>query len=222
MIRLLILLTLFLTFSPLAAYAGEPIVGQASVIDGDTIEVHGRRIGLYGIDAPESAQTCAVSGKEVRCGRQAAHALADRIGLQTVTCDPRDIDQDKRVVAVCDAGGENLNGWMVRQGMALAYRQNSTDYVRQEKKAAKEKIGVWRGWFVKPWDWRRGRRLTRERVFDEDACAIKGNITRGGKRVYHVPGGQYYGPARIDTSLGERWFCSEEEARKAGWRKSRQ
>jgi endonuclease YncB( thermonuclease family) len=221
MIRPLILLTLVLALTPVPAYAADPIIGQASVIDGDTIEIHGQRIGLYGSDAPENAQTCAVSGKEVRCGQQAAKALADRIGRQTVTCDPRAIDQDNRVVAVCSAGGDELNGWMVRQGMALAYRQISTRYVRREKKAAKEKIGVWRGWFVKPWDWRRGRRLTRERVFDEDACVIKGNITRGGKRVYHVPGGQYYGPARIDTSIGEHWFCSEEEARKAGWRKSR-
>ena len=74
----------------------------------------------------------------MRCGQQAAKALADRIGRQTVTCDPRAIDQDNRVVAVCSAGGDELNGWMVRQGMALAYRQISTTYVRREKKAAKE------------------------------------------------------------------------------------
>jgi endonuclease YncB( thermonuclease family) len=204
-----------------AAMGAEDIIGQASVIDGNTIEIDGQRIGLHGIDAPESAQTCAVGGKALRCGQQAANALAERIGQQTVTCDPKGIDQNDRLVAVCRAGGEDLNGWMVRQGMALAYRQISTHYVSQEKKAAKEKIGVWRGWFVKPWDWRRGRRLTGERVFVADACAIKGNITRGGKRIYHVPGGQYYGPARIDASNGERWFCSEAEARKAGWRKSR-
>lgn len=52
-------------------------------------------------------------------------------------------------------------------------------------------------------------------------CAIKGNITRTGARVYHVPGGQYYRSIEIDTKRGERWFCSEEEARKAGWKKSR-
>ena len=221
MIRPPILLTLVLALTPVPAYAADPIIGQASVIDGDTIEIHGQRIGLYGIDAPENAQTCAVSGKEVRCGQQAAQALADRIGRQIVTCDSKDRDQHGLVVAVCSAGGDELNGWMVSQGMALAYRRFSNDYVRREKKAAKEKAGIWRGYFVKPWDWRRGRRLTKDKVFEEGACNIKGNITRGGKRVFHVPGGQYYGPARIDTSIGERWFCSEEEARKAGWRKSK-
>ena len=169
--------------SATVAVSAENIIGQASVIDGDTIEIHGQRIGLYAIDAPESAQTCAVSGKEVRCGQQAAKALADRIGQQTVTCDSRDRDQHGTVVAVCSAGGDDLNSWMVSQGMALAYRRSSNDYVRQDKKAAKEKAGIWRGYFVKPWDWRRGRRLTKDKVFEEGACNIKGNITRGGKRV---------------------------------------
>ena len=160
-------------------------------------------------------------GKEVPCGQQSAAALANRIGHQTVTCEPEDRDRFGHVVAVCRAGGNDLNAWMVRQGMALAYRRFSNDYVRQEKKAAKEKAGIWSGWFVKPWDWRRGRRLTRERVFEENVCAIKGNITRGGKRIYHIPGGKYYGPARIDPPIGERYFCTEAEARAAGWRKSK-
>ena len=51
-------------------------------------------------------------------------------------------------------------------------------------------------------------------------CRIKGNISRYG-RIYHVPGGYYYDRTRIDPSKGERWFCSEAEARTAGWRRSR-
>lgn len=221
MIRLLILVLATIVAATNATFAAEPIVGQASVIEGDTIEINGQRISLHGIDAPESAQICAVDGKKLPCGQQAAQALADRIGQQTVTCTPRDVDENNRVVAVCRAGGEDLNGWMVRQGMALAYRRFSSNYVRQEKKAAKEKIGIWRSYFVKPWDWRRGRRLSKGRVFDEGACMIKGNITRGGRRIYHIPGGQYYGPIRIEAANGEHWFCSEAEAREAGWRKSK-
>ncbi len=53
------------------------------------------------------------------------------------------------------------------------------------------------------------------------ACTIKGNISAGGERIYHVPGGEYYNPTRINTAKGERWFCTEAEARAAGWRRSR-
>lgn len=53
-------------------------------------------------------------------------------------------------------------------------------------------------------------------------CNVKGNISRNtGVRIYHVPGQKYYHETRISMMYGERWFCSEEEARRAGWRKSR-
>jgi endonuclease YncB( thermonuclease family) len=48
-------------------------------------------------------------------------------------------------------------------------------------------------------------------------CMIKGNISSGG-RIYHVPGGDSYDKTRIDESTGERWFCTEAEAKEAGWR----
>ena len=67
-------------------------------------------------------------------------------------------------------------------------------------------FGLWQGDFAALWD----------------DCRIKGNIsTQSGERIYHVPGGQYYGRTGITTSKGERWFCSEAEARAAGWRRSR-
>lgn len=53
------------------------------------------------------------------------------------------------------------------------------------------------------------------------ACTIKGNISTTGERIYHVPGGEYYGPTKISFLKGERWFCTEAEARAAGWRSSR-
>lgn len=53
-------------------------------------------------------------------------------------------------------------------------------------------------------------------------CYIKGNISRNsGERIYHVPGQRYYQDTVISLRHGERWFCSEDEARKAGWRRSR-
>ncbi|HMM73900.1 MAG TPA: hypothetical protein PKC22_17035, partial [Rhodocyclaceae bacterium] len=54
------------------------------------------------------------------------------------------------------------------------------------------------------------------------ACNIKGNISRKGERIYHVPGQKYYAQTQISAGKGERWFCSEREARAAGWRRSQQ
>jgi hypothetical protein len=52
-------------------------------------------------------------------------------------------------------------------------------------------------------------------------CPIKGNVsTDTRERIYHVPGGQFYSETIIDASRGERWFCTEEEARNNGWRRS--
>jgi hypothetical protein len=53
-------------------------------------------------------------------------------------------------------------------------------------------------------------------------CNIKGNISiNSGERIYHLPGQQYYAETRISPQHGEQWFCSEAEARSAGWRRSR-
>ena len=223
MIRTLVLF-LSIVFSA-GATAAEPIMGQASVIDGDTVEIRGTRIRLHGIDAPESGQSCRADGRSWRCGQQAALALSARIGAQTVTCAPTDRDRYGRIVAICSAGGENLNAWMVAQGWALAYRQYSSDYVSQEAGASATKTGIWRGEFVPPWDWRRGTRLSaadapRAAVPDQK-CRIKGNVGSGGARIYHVPGGAHYDRTRIDLGKGERWFCSEDEALAAGWRRSK-
>ena len=75
-----------------------------------------------------------------------------------------------------------------------------------------------------PWPhasgWSSAAAQTREVASSDDDCRIKGNISWSGERIYHVPGGQYYKRTRIDPSEGERWFCTEEEAQSAGWRRS--
>ena len=129
------------------------------------------------------------------------------------------------MVAVCRAGGEDVNAWMVAQGWAFAYRQYSRRYLAEEMAAKAAERGIWRGDVVPPWDWRRGKRLadtgaTLKR--GSGRCKIKGNISKGGKRIYHLPGGRFYDQTRINTSQGERWFCSESEAQSAGWRRSGQ
>lgn len=221
MLRLLTFLLAFVVVAP--EVSGEQrIVGQASVIDGDTIEIHGTRIRMHGIDSPESGQLCVIKEKKDRCGQSAALALSDKIGNSTVSCDPRDKDRYGRVVAVCSANNEDLNAWMVAQGWAMAYRKYSTDYVKQEERASAAKLGIWQGEFVPPWDWRQGKRLKANEVQQSGDCVIKGNISvSSGERIYHVPGGQYYDRTKISPSKGERWFCSEAEAQAAGWRRSK-
>ncbi len=149
----------FIALSPVEALAG--ITGVASVIDGDTIEIHNTKIRLHGIDAPESGQQCRrADGTSWACGRDAAFALADLIGRRPVQCEQRDTDRYGRVVAVCRVGGTDLGAWLVRRGYALAYRRYSKDYVDEEDAARKAKAGIWAGEFVKPWEWRRGKRLS--------------------------------------------------------------
>ena len=149
----LILLLLVSALTPVGAQ--EPIIGVASVIDGDTIEIHGQRIRLFGIDAPESSQLCTrPNGERWRCGQQASLALADRIGRATVRCEQRDIDRYRRVVAVCFKGTEDLDRWMVLNGWAVAFRRYSLDYVEAEEAARRSRINIWSGSFEMPWDWR--------------------------------------------------------------------
>jgi endonuclease YncB( thermonuclease family) len=141
---------------PAHAVDRHEIVGQASVIDGDTIEIHGQRIRFHGIDAPESRQLCNdAAGKPYRCGQKAALALSDKIGRRTVKCQPRDVDRYKRVVAVCRAGGIDLSAWLVSEGLAVAYRRYSNDYVTEEAAAQQAKRGIWAGSFTEPAQWRR-------------------------------------------------------------------
>lgn len=156
-LRLILLLAAFLLASPVAA---NDLVGVASVIDADTLEIHGVRIRLHGIDAPESRQLCTNPfGQQWRCGQQAALALSDRIGRRTVNCAVRDVDRYDRAIAVCAQDNQDLNRWLVSEGWAVAYRRYSRDYIGAEDQARRAGRNIWAGQFVMPWDWRRGQRL---------------------------------------------------------------
>ncbi len=151
--------TLIIALCLLATPVLADVAGVASVIDGDTIEVHGQRIRLHGIDAPESRQLCRLDGKPWQCGEVAANALADKIARRSVTCEDLGRDRFKRIIARCTVADEDIGAWMVSQGLALAYRRYSRDYVDQEAEAQAARRGIWASEFVKPWEWRRGKRL---------------------------------------------------------------
>lgn len=149
---------LLLMTSPALA-AQKDIVGVASVIDGDTIDIHGVRIRFLGVDAPEGRQQCQHrDGSSWRCGQQASFALSDRIGRATITCRAQNKDRYGRTVATCFKGTEDLNRWMVSNGWAVAYRQFSRAYIADEDAARRSQINIWAGTFDMPWDWRARRR----------------------------------------------------------------
>jgi endonuclease YncB( thermonuclease family) len=118
-----------------------PIVGVASVIDGDTLEIHGQRVRLDGIDAPESGARCG----EANIHQQAANALAERVSRRTVTCEPSGPpDRYGRTVARCSVGDENLNAWLVVNGWARDWpRYSRGRYASAEAEARAAQRGVW-------------------------------------------------------------------------------
>jgi endonuclease YncB( thermonuclease family) len=217
------------------------IEGRASVVDGDTIEIHGNRIRFRGIDAPESAQLCkTAAGRASRCGAASAKALASYLAASSpVRCTVSGTDQYGRSVADCvRAHGGNVSAWLVRNGYALDWpRYSGGAYDQYQTAAKKERVGLWQGEFQNPWDWRAAQEQPALVVEDRKAkrkasprlgivstgasCKIKGNISSGGKRIYHLPGQAYYDATRISERSGERWFCSEAEAQAAGWRRSK-
>lgn len=117
----------------------ETITGRASVIDGDTLEIHGHRVRLSGIDAPESDQLCrGADSLQYRCGAKAANELAHFIAGRPVSCKGVDIDRYKRIVAICSAGGVDLGEWNVRAGLAFDWpRYSKGKYAGAQKEAAR-------------------------------------------------------------------------------------
>ena len=142
-----------LSFSP--NLASKTIVGNAKVIDGDTIHIGSNKIRLHGIDAPETNQTCEKKNVKWSCGKESTKALINFINNQKVFCNVKGTDQYKRYISVCFVKNFDMNEFMVRHGWAIAYRYYSRDYIEFEDKAKSNKVGIWQGSFQEPYLFRK-------------------------------------------------------------------
>ena len=214
------------------AIAGDrPIYGIAVAGDGDSFRIGETRFRLFGIDAPELAQTCSRKGEQWACGEVASEQLAKLITGRDVRCISTGRDTFGRVLAKCTVGGTDVNRAMVAAGYAVAFRRYSTDYVSAENTARNNRRGIWSGTFEMPSEVRAASRQSapvrrpapvassgpsRSLASRSNSCTIKGNHSRRGEWIYHMPGMPYY-----EQTRPEAVFCSEAEALAAGYRRAR-
>jgi endonuclease YncB( thermonuclease family) len=219
----------------------------ATVRDGGTVEVGGIAYRLDGIDAPEVDQMCIDNHADAwACGVEARDHLAGLIGSRQVRCEDLGIGTTykKRHIGICTVEGENtsLNQLLVRQGFALNFEPYARARFGEDEAGAKaDRRGLWKGCFVAPQDFRWGRKdgallgdscradknkEIRAALFPADlvmpaGCSIKASFAvrarvTGKVGVYHLQGCRSY-PA---LTKPDRWFCSEEDAQAAGFRRA--
>jgi len=225
--------------------AGPSWATEAFVSDGDTLVLNGKIFRLDGIEAPQTDQTCwDEKGVIWRCGIDARDALKAHLGSRNVRCDDagRDALYRKRRLAVCWVEGEtsSLNQWLVREGWALI--DTNLRFKADESDARYARKGLWKGCFVSPQlmrrftknvakllgaacpetdDWKVLSTLFPDEPTMPSGCSIKGKLAAralvsGFRGIYHMESCRSY----QRTKNPERWFCSEEEARADGFRKS--
>jgi micrococcal nuclease len=196
------------------------------VVDGDTIDVSMAgttyRVRYIGVDTPETVDP----RRPVGCyGLEASERNRQLVEGKTVKLekDISETDTYDRLLRYVWVDGEMVNATLVREGYAMASTyppdvkyQELFQSLQQEARDAGR--GLW-GPACVPTPVAPG-------VCDysgTDQPAIKGNISQStGEKIYHVPGGEFYDETVIDEAAGERWFCTEQEAVAAGWRKSKQ
>jgi endonuclease YncB( thermonuclease family) len=241
-VRAFILIPVLAIFSASQGWAASAIVR-----DGGTVQLAGVTYRLDGIDAPELDQMCIDEHADAwACGVEARDQLASLIGGRQVRCEDLGLGTTykKRHIGICTVEAEtaSLNQLLVRQGFALNFEPYARGRFKDDEAGAKDKRrGLWKGCFAVPQEFRRGRkdgallgescRPDRDReiravLFPDDpampsGCSIKGKFAvrarvTGNLGIYHMQGCRSY-PA---LTKPDRWFCSEEDAQAAGFRKA--
>lgn len=189
------------------------------VFDGDSVQVDGTVFNLAGIDAPELGQGCVKDGKLEPCGLNSAYHLRKMLdmGKTGLRCQ-RVGSAAATAVADCVVGDQDVSLALIQAGQALALSDAPPDYFAAQDTAKQAGLGIWGSRFVKPEEWRRGERLTEEVDGGEPVCIIKG-IPRDDRRLYFGPLDDGYETMDPTAVHGGRVFCSDDEARAAGWRR---
>lgn len=180
----------------------EPGIKVIGVIDGDTLVLEGKvRVRLRSVDAPE-LEFCG--------GKEAKKILSDLVLGKEVALKEKIIDTMGRPLALVYLGDTLINEEVLKSGWAKFHGDSNT---KREilKKAYEEARGKSLGVFSP-----KCRQMTNP---DNPKCNIKGNIDRNRKK-YYFPGCVQYDYTVVEKDIGEAWFCTEEEARKAGFEKS--
>ena len=207
--------------TPSAAIVAEPLelAGRAQALTGDALKINGHIVRLGGVAAPEDNQPCLNSrGRRWSCSASARKALDRLVRGKNVSCEPSGADQSGFTRATCKADGVDLARALVLDGDVFAETGIFAAYASDEAAAQEAKAGVWQGEHVRPEEWR-------TRVWEEakrtapDGCPIRG-IIRSGEQFYAMPWSSDYAGSRVRSAKGERWFCSEQEARDAGFKPS--
>ncbi len=191
------------------------IEGTATAVAGDILRLNGQTIRLSGVEAPELDQDCGGQGRERRwrCGEAARAQL-------------RDLVRGKQVRAELGAGGErglckiganDIAAELVSRGHVFAHQGLFSSYGRLEQDARNARLGLWRGTAERPGEYR-NRLWEAAKKRAPQGCPIKAQITRR-DRVYVVPWQAGYGRVRVRADKGERWFCTEQEAQAAGFKR---
>ncbi len=235
------LLAIPLLLLPAMAEAAD-ITGVPKIREGDQITIGSSRIRLSGIDAPSVDQLCLNNtGERWTCGVAARDELIKYADKKAWTCHVERVDRRGRNVGRCTVDGEDIQKWLVKSGWALSYVRQSHDYDADEKAAREAKAGMWQGAFIAPWDWRVRNKKTAilgaakpppnahaillasasGQVAPSPDCTIKGNVNGAGECIYHTPKSRWYAQIKMDIAKGTRWFCSTDDAERAGCRETK-
>jgi endonuclease YncB( thermonuclease family) len=132
------------------AVQAEEFSGIARAVDGDSMTVAGRRVRLFGIDAPEYRQTCRIGWSNWACGSDAATALRTMVDGRQLDCSAVDRDVYGRTVAQCRVGGIDLGAVMIDKGFAIALDNAPQSYLARQATSRSSSAGIWASQFETP------------------------------------------------------------------------